>query len=66
MDADGMPVEWLRDEEPLGYGYYPADGAIEIAIARPAIPGLYRVQLGARIRAGGPLATEFWFQRAPD
>jgi hypothetical protein len=66
MDADGMPVEWLRDEEPLGYGYYPADGAIEIAIARPARPGLYRVQLGARIRAGGSLATEFWFQRAPD
>jgi hypothetical protein len=66
MDADGLPVEWLRDEEPLGYGYYPADGAIEIAIARPATAGLYRVQLGARIRAGGSLATGFWFQRTPD
>jgi hypothetical protein len=66
MDADGRATEWLRDEEPLGFGYYPADRPIEITIARPAGPGLYRVQLGARIRAGGSLSTELWFERAPD
>lgn len=66
MDADARPVEWLRDEQPLGYGYYPADRPIEIAIARPAEPGLYRVQLGARVRAGGSVATELWFVRWPD
>jgi hypothetical protein len=66
MDADGRPTEWLRDEEPLGYGYYPADRPIEIGIAPPAEPGLYRIQLGARIRTGGSLATELWFERAPD
>lgn len=66
MNDDGRPVRWLRDEEPLGYGYYPVDGAIEIAIARPTDPGLYRVQIGALIRAGGSVTTELWFRRAPD
>jgi hypothetical protein len=65
MDPDGRPADYLRDEEPLGYGYYPADRPIEIAIARPAEPGLYRVQLGARVRAGGSLTGELWFERAP-
>lgn len=62
MDADGSVIEWLRDEDPLGYGYYPADRPIEIAIAPPAQDGLYRVQLGAIIRSGGSLAAEFWFR----
>jgi hypothetical protein len=66
MDGDGRPVDFLRDESPLGYGYYPADRPIEIPIARPEEPGLYRVQIGARIRAGGSLAGELWFERASD
>lgn len=65
MDENGRPVRWLRDEQPLGYGYYPADRPIEISVARPDEPGLYRVQIGARIRSGGSLASELWFQRAP-
>jgi len=65
MDETGRPVRWLRDEEPLGYGYYPADRPVEIPVARPEEPGLYRVQIGARIRSGGSLASELWFERAP-
>jgi len=64
-EEDGRVAAYLRDEEPLGYGYYPADRPIDIAIARPAEPGLYRVLLGARIRGGGSVATELWFRRAP-
>lgn len=64
MDSDGRAVTWLRDEEPLGYGYYPADRPIEIPLARPGEPGLYRVQIGARMRAGGSIASELWFERA--
>lgn len=64
-EEDGRVAAYLRDEEPLGYGYYPADRPIDVAIARPAAPGLYRVLLGARIRGGGSVATELWFRRAP-
>jgi hypothetical protein len=66
IGGDGRAAAYLRDEEPLGYGYYPTDRPIEITIARPATPGLYRVQIGAGIRGGGSLATELWFLRSPD
>lgn len=65
MDENGRLVGRLRDEDPLGYGYYPAERPVEIPIARPAEPGLYRVELGARIRTGGSLVRELWFETGP-
>lgn len=66
VDEDGQALAYLRDEDPLAYGYYPADRPIGIAIVRPDAPGLYRVVIGARIRSGGSLTTELWFDRSPD
>jgi hypothetical protein len=61
VGADGRPATWLRDDEPLGYGYYPADRPIEILIERPARRGVYYLLIGAALPSGASLTTELWF-----
>lgn len=65
VGGDGLPTSYIRDEEPLGYGYYPADRPMDIAIARPAEPGIYHVLIGGVVRSGGSLATELLFYVPP-
>src|SRR5687768_16977113 len=61
VGKDGAPEKFLRTDEALGYGYYPAERAIEIPIAAPKNKGIYYVKLGAKIKSGGTKAIEFWF-----
>ncbi len=51
----------LKDGEPLGYGYYPADRPVGIAISGLPGPGIYRVEVGATLRNGMVSTVEFWF-----
>jgi hypothetical protein len=57
-DGAERPVQPARE---LGYGYYPADNAIEIPIEAPAERGVYAVQLGAKLRGGGVSTLRFLF-----
>ena len=61
VGADGNPQLFLRTDEALGYGYYPAERPVEIPIATPKNKGIYYVKLGAKIKSGGTKAVEFWF-----
>lgn len=53
--------QFLKNGEPLGYGYYPAERPIAIPISRPSKPGIYHLGLGATQRNGGVSTTELWF-----
>ena len=61
VGPDGNPQQFLRNDEALGYGYYPAERAVEIPIATPVNKGIYYLKLGAKIKSGGTKAIEFWF-----
>lgn len=63
LDAEGSVSQLIRGEQPLGYGYYPADRAIVIPIARTLLkaPGLYRLDLVARLENGGRSSRSVWF-----
>jgi hypothetical protein len=59
VDASGGSGKPLRDG-PLGYGYYPAAGAVKIDL--PAWPksGIYLVQLAAARKDGANVVSKFW------
>jgi hypothetical protein len=59
--ADGGAERPVQPARELGYGYYPADNAIEIPIEAPAERGVYAVQLGAKLRGGGVSTLRFLF-----
>jgi hypothetical protein len=58
---DGGAEHIVQPSRELGYGYYPAENAIEIPIDAPTASGLYAVQLGARLRSGGTSTLRFVF-----
>jgi hypothetical protein len=57
----------LQDLSPqaLGYGQYPVDRGIEIAIERPALPGIYFAEVSADLVDGGAAALQFYFHNPP-
>jgi hypothetical protein len=61
IGQNGDPQQFLKTEEALGYGYYPAERAVDIPIATPKQKGIYYLKLGAKIKSGGTKTVEFWF-----
>jgi hypothetical protein len=61
VGEDGQPQRFLKTDEALGYGYYPAERPVEVPIPAPADKGVYYLKLGAKIKSGGTKAIEFWF-----
>jgi hypothetical protein len=59
--ADGRREAFLRHDEPLGYGYYPADRGITIPVANLTDSGFYYLQIGANLRGGGVSTVEVLF-----
>jgi hypothetical protein len=60
LGSDGRQHTSMKDEEALGYGYYPAERPIEVPIADLKTPGIYHLEIGARLRAGGAFTVELW------
>jgi hypothetical protein len=58
---DGSQLGTLQSTRELGYGYYPAEAAIEVTIDAPVERGLYAVHLGASLRSGGASTLQFMF-----
>lgn len=65
VGADGEPSRFLRDGDPLGYGYYPARRGLEIPVSGLGEPGVYYLEVGARVKGGGVTAVELWFFHPP-
>jgi hypothetical protein len=61
VGADGQPKAFLRENEKLGYGYYPAERSLEIPINGLKGAGVYHLQIGATLRGGGTSTIELWF-----
>jgi hypothetical protein len=59
LDATGVSGKPLRDG-PLGYGYYPAGGAVRIDLAPWPKSGIYLVQLAAARKDGANVVNRFW------
>ena len=63
VGQDGNPEHFLSKEVILGYGYYPAERAVEIPIVTPKNKGIYYLKLGAKIKSGGTKTLELWFYK---
>jgi hypothetical protein len=51
---DGTALRYLRRDEKLGYGFYPAQRAIDVRLPPLAERGVYLVHIAATREAGGP------------
>lgn len=51
----------IKDGERLHYGFYPAGRPIEIPVTAAKARGIYRLQIGADLGAGGSSTVELWF-----
>jgi hypothetical protein len=63
VGSDGNPQKFIRDNEKLEYGYYPAERIIEIPISGLSSPGIYYMEIGAALRNGGISTLELWFYK---
>jgi hypothetical protein len=61
LGPEGQVRQVIRKDEPLRYGYYPAERGISIEMAGLGRAGIYRVDLAARIESGGASTRELWF-----
>jgi hypothetical protein len=59
--ADGKNPATLKNGEPLRYGYYPAERPVEIPVSGLPKPGIYHLQIGATLAAGGSSTADLWF-----
>ena len=61
LGKDGVPGEFLKDGEALGYGFYPAGRGTRIEL--PALPaaGFYHLEIGATLAGGGVASLELVF-----
>lgn len=62
VGSNGSAGTPFRDG-PLGYGYYPAGGAVKIPLAAFPRPGIYLVQLAAERRDGASIVNRFWISQ---
>lgn len=60
---DGGMGDFIREDRPLSYGYYPADRAIRIPISDLETPGIYYLEIGARLASGGSATLRRWIYR---
>jgi hypothetical protein len=62
VNTNGTRGAFLRKEEPLKAGYYPAEEPIEIPVPQLKGPGLYLLELGAEFQGGGVSTETLWFR----
>jgi len=62
VGRDGRLGQYVKKDEPLHYGYYPADRAITIPLPALGEPGIYALEIKATRRSGGGAsAPPLWF-----
>lgn len=67
-DADGNPERYIKQDEPLQRGFYPAGSPILVTLKRGDLlePGLYYLKVTATLRTKGAIAQEYFLQVVPD
>ncbi len=61
VKRDGSLEAFLINGQALGYGSYPAGRGITIPISKPKMPGIYYLEIGAKLRASGSFTALVWF-----
>jgi hypothetical protein len=64
VTANGTPGNFILDEKPLKYGYYPAERGIDVKLPKLPQPGIYYLEFGAQLKSGGSVAIQSWFYHA--
>jgi hypothetical protein len=60
VGEDGVPKTLIWNGRPLGYGYYPADRPLIVDLQNLEDAGIYKIEIGARIRGGGTYSFDMW------
>ena len=58
---DGQTEKVIKNGVRLGYGYYPADRAIDIPLEGLKETGTYSMHVGATLKNSGSASIDFWF-----
>lgn len=61
LRPDGKPGAYIKKDVPLNWGYYPAERAVTIVIPELNSSGIYYLEIGATLRAGGSSTEQVWF-----
>jgi hypothetical protein len=61
IGADGRERSYVKRDEALSYGFYPAERPIAVKLSTLPDAGLYRLTLGGQLRRGGSSSTSFVF-----
>jgi len=67
VGSDGTPGAFIRQDQPLGYGFYPAEAPIKFTIDRTQLPraGIYYLKVSARLDSGGSATKEYYLYASP-
>ena len=61
VGPDGRDQQYVKRDEALNYGFYPAERPISVKVSGLPAAGLYRLRLGAVLRRGGSSTATFVF-----
>ncbi len=61
LDAGGRTRAFLKRDEPLRYGYYPAERGIAVHLPELKTAGIYHLQIGATLTRGGSATRSLFF-----
>ena len=61
VDKKGKLGPFLKDEEPLGFNFYPAMRRIDIPLNKLQAPGIYYLNIAATQDEGGAVEVELYF-----
>jgi hypothetical protein len=64
VGADGQPATYIKRDQELACQYCPADQPISIRVSGLGAPGVYFVEISARLAGGGSTAIQQWFYHA--
>ena len=61
VEPDGSNGKFIIEGKKLGYGYYPAERAIEIPVSGMKETGIYYLEVSAEKKNGSTSTQEIWF-----
>jgi hypothetical protein len=60
VGPDGLRSNMIRNGEPLGIGYYPAERPVKIRLGGFGATGIYYLEIGAELESGGAVTLTQW------
>jgi hypothetical protein len=64
VGPDGSPRNFIQQGKRLGYRFYPAERPVSIKLPSLGEAGVYYLEIGADLAAGGSVALTYWIYHA--